>query len=94
MAAFNLRPGARHGLHRDMQTTAAVPDPKTRPVGSSSSYGSSSAATQLPRASIPRCTHHCTAAPLQGCKAAPASPGRQTPLAHPLAGQPAGAGKP
>jgi hypothetical protein len=47
-----------------MQSTAAVPDPKTRLLSSFSSYGSSSGATQLPRASVPRCTHRCKAARL------------------------------
>jgi hypothetical protein len=54
----------------------------------------SSAATQLTRAPVPRCLYRCTTASLHHCRAAPASPGHPPPPpAHPLAGQPAGAGK-
>jgi hypothetical protein len=82
--ADNSRPGLKNAASRRMRNLRV-----------------SSAATQLTRAPVPRCVHHCiiaplhhcTTAPLHHCRAAPASPGHPPPPAHPLAGQPAGAGK-
>ena len=56
----------------------------------------SSAATQLTRAPVPRCVYRCTIAPLHHCTTAGLLQPPQAitpPPAHPLAGQPAGAGK-
>jgi hypothetical protein len=76
--ADNSRPGLKNAASRRMRNLRV-----------------SSAATQLTRAPVPRCVYRCTTAPLHHCTTAGLlqPPQAITPPAHPLAGQPAGAGK-